>query len=268
LSRKAGRRTSGAVPPELFDRQLRAHRRDRAARTGPELFLFDRAFDECLDRLGDIPRTFGRALLLGCPSADWRSRLSGIVQTIDVADPGPLFAARAGGLRIEEDRHDFGSEQYDLCLAIGTLDSVNDLALALRLIGRSLKHDAPLIGAIAGGNSLPALRTALIEAGRHEGRIAARTHPRIEAASLAQLLASADFGMPVVDVDRLRLRYEGLDALVRDLRSMGATSVLGHRPPPMSKMELQLARHAFAAQGAGGRTEEIVEILHFLAWKQ
>jgi len=268
LSRKAGRRTSGAVPPDLFDRQLRARRRDRAARAGPELFLFDRAFDECVDRLGDIPRPFDRALLLGCPSAEWRSRLSAIAQTVDVADPGPVFAARAGGLRIEEDRHDFGSEQYDLCLAIGTLDSVNDLALALRLIGRSLKRDAPLIGAIAGGNSLPALRAALIEAGRHEGRMIARTHPRIDAASLAQLLASADFGMPVVDVDRVRLRYEGLDALVRDLRSMGATSVLEHRPPPMSKVELQLARRSFADLGTDGRTEEIVEILHFLAWKQ
>jgi NADH dehydrogenase [ubiquinone] 1 alpha subcomplex assembly factor 5 len=268
LSREAGRRTSGAVPPDLFDRQLRALRRDRAARNGPELFLFDRAFNECIDRLRDIPRSFDRALLLGCPSADWRSRLSAIAQTIDVADPGALFAAQAGGLLVEEDRHDFGADQYDLCFAIGTLDSVNELPLALGLIGRSLKRDAPLIGAIAGGNSLPVLRAALIDAGRHEGRVIARTHPRIDPATLAQLLTAADFSMPVVDVDRVRLRYAGLDALVRDLRCMGATSVLGHRPPPMAKVELQLARRAFAAQGTDGRTEEIVEILHFLAWKK
>jgi hypothetical protein len=140
------------------------------------------------------------------------------------------------------------------------------LPLALRLIGRSLRHDAPLIGAIAGGNSLPALRAALIEAGRHEGRIVARTHPRIDPGTLAQLLASADFSMPVVDVDRVRLRYADFDALVRDLRLMGATSVLGNRPPPVSKVELQLARRAFAARGTDGRTEEILEILHFLAW--
>jgi SAM-dependent methyltransferase len=268
LSREAGRRTSGAVPPDLFDRQLRALRRDRAARTGPELFLLDRAFDECLDRLRDLPRHFDRALLVGCPSAEWRSRLSAVVRTIDAVDPGPLFAAEADGLQIEEDRHDFGADQYDLCLAIGTLDSVNDLALALRLIGRALKRDAPLIGAIAGGNSLPALRAALIEAGRHEGRIVARTHPRIDPGTLAQLLASADLGMPVVDVDRVRLRYADFDALVRDLRLMGATSVLGHRSPPVSKVELQLIRQAFAAQGSDGRTEEIVEILHFLAWSK
>ena len=254
------------MPPELFDRHLRALRRDRAARIGAEPFLLDRAFDECLDRLRDIPRTFDHALLLGCPSTDWPSRLSAIASKVEVMDPGSLFAAQAGGAQVEEDRHDFGSGNFDLCVAIGTLDTVNDLPLALGLIGRALKPDAPFIGALAGGNSLPALRTALIQAGRYEGRIAARTHPRIEAASLAQLLGAAGFSMPVVDVDRVRLTYSDLDALVRDLRSMAATSVLAGRPPPMSKQEFKLTRSAFAARGERARTEETIEILHFLAW--
>lgn len=175
---------------------------------------------------------------------------------------------QAGGQQVEEDRHDFGIDQFDLCLAIGTLDSVNELPLALGLIGRALKPDAPLIGAIAGGNSLPALRGALIEAGRYEGRIVARTHPRIDPPTLAQLLTAANFKMPVIDVDRVRLRYADLDALVRDLRSMGATSVLAQRSPPMSKAELLLSRQAFEAHATDGKSEEILEILHFLAWKQ
>ena len=254
------------MPPDLFDRQLRALRRDRAARIGAELLLLDRAFEECIDRLLDIPRRFERVLLLGCPSPDWPARLSPISGTVHVYDPGARFAAEAGGQQVEEDRHDFGTDRYDLCIAIGTLDSVNDLPLALRLIDRSLKHDAPLIGAISGGDSLPALRAALIEAGRAEGRVVARTHPRIDPGTLAQLLNSAGFRMPVVDVDRVRLSYQHLDALVRDLRSMGSTSVLAQKSLPMSKSELRLARQAFAAQGRDGRTEENMEILHFLAW--
>src|SRR5205085_8706503 len=43
LSRGRAHRTSAAVP-QLFDMKLRALRRDRAARIGPELFLFERAF--------------------------------------------------------------------------------------------------------------------------------------------------------------------------------------------------------------------------------
>jgi NADH dehydrogenase [ubiquinone] 1 alpha subcomplex assembly factor 5 len=108
----------------------------------------------------------------------------------------------------------------------------------------------------------------MIEAGRAEGKVVARAHPRIEPASLGQLLTAAGFTMPVVDVDQLQLRYESLDALIRDLRAMAATSVLAERPPPLSKIAATQARNAFSALANGSRTEEIVEILHFLAWTQ
>ena len=253
---------------DLFDRRLRALRRDRAARLGPELFLLDRAFDDCLDRLRDIPRRFERGLLLGCPTPDWRDKAQLIASDIVVLDPGPLFASRSGGEQIEEDRHDFGNQQYDLCIAVGTLDTVNDLPLALQKIGQALKPDSPLIGAIAGGNSLPALRASLIEAGRAEGRVVARTHPRIDATSLSRLLQASGFAMPVVDIDRVAINYPSLEALVRDLRAMGATSVLEQRPPTFSKSEFHAASGEFQQMANNGRTKEIVEILHFLAWCQ
>ena len=253
---------------DLFDRRLRALRRDRAARIGPDLFLYDRAFDECLDRLGDIMRPFGRCLLIGCPSPDWPHRLRAIAREIEAVDPGSLFAAAAGGRQVEEDRFDFGEDRYDLAIAIGTLDTVNQLPLALKLINRALRPDSPFIGAMAGGNSLPALRSSLIEAGRAEGRVVARTHPRIEAATLAGLLSAAGYTMTVVDVDRVTLRYSGLDSLARDLRAMGANSMLADRPPTLTRREFEAAANAFARLGSGGRTEEQVEILHFLGWRQ
>lgn len=253
---------------DLFDRPLRALRRDRAARIGPDLFLFDRAFDECLDRLRDFARPFERALLIGCPSPTWQTKLREFSGDVDVRDPGHLFATRAGGVQIEEDRFDFGEAIYDLCLAIGTLDTVNDLPIALGLLHRALRPNSPLIGAIAGGNSLPALRASLIEAGRVEGRVVARTHPRIEAPTLAQLLSAAGFVMPVVDVDRLSLRYSSMTDLVRDLRRMGATSALAERARPLSRRAALQAGVEFERLGIDGRTEEQVEILHFLGWSK
>jgi hypothetical protein len=74
--------------------------------------------------------------------------------------------------------------------------------------------------------------------------------------------------MPVIDVDRIRLRYNDLNALIRDLRGMAATAVLAERPPHLSKVGAKQARNAFSAQAIDGRTEEIVEILHFIAWTQ
>ncbi|HEY0627711.1 MAG TPA: methyltransferase domain-containing protein [Sphingomicrobium sp.] len=268
LSRLGDRRTSALVTRDLFDRRLRALRRDRAARLGPEMFLFDRAFDDCLDRLRDIPKPFSRALLLGCPSPEWPARLGEVVDQIDAFDPGARFATAVAGRQVEEDRFDFGEEQFDLCVAVGTFDTVNDLPLALRLLHRSLKPGSPFIGAIAGGNSLPALRASLIEAGRVSGQVVARVHPRIDASSLAGLLTASGFTSPVVDVDRVRLRYRALDDLIRDLRAMGATMLLTDRPPPLRKVEAASARHAFAARQTDGRTEEQVEILHFLGWRE
>ena len=251
---------------DLFDRRLRALRRDRAARHDGDKFLLDRAFDDCLERIGDMARPFTSALLIGCPTPDWPRRLGNYASHVEVVDPGALFAAAGRGDRIEEDRHDFGVARFDLCLAIGTLDTVNDLPLALHNIRRALRPDAPLIGALAGGNSLPALRAALIEADRASGKAVARTHPRIEAPSLAGLLAAAGFAMPVVDIDRVALRYRTLFDLVRDLRAMATTGMLVDRPPPLTKLAVHRAAQAFATAGDGTRTEEAIELLHFIGW--
>ncbi len=251
---------------DLFNRRLRALRRDRAARQGTEMFLLDRALDECLDRISGISRRFETALLIGSPSPNWPRRLAQFVGRVEVVDPGACFASKANGRLVEEDRHNFGVARFDLCLAVGTFDTVNDLPLALRNLRRALRPDTPLIGALAGGNSLPALRAALIAADRGSGRAVARTHPRIEPASLAGLLNAAGFSMPVVDVDRVRLRYRDLDDLVRDLRAMASTGQLADHPPPLSKDGLDRARQAFAAAGDGQFTEEQVDLIHFIAW--
>ena len=181
-------------------------------------------------------------------------------------DPGPLFASMIEGQAAEEDRHDYGEGRYDLVMAVGTLDTVNELPLALQLLRRAMTADAPFIGAMAGGDSLPALRSAMIEADRASGGVASRTHPRIEPSSLAGLLAAAGFVMPIVDVDRVALRYPSLAALVRDLRAMGATNLLTDRSPGRGKIWARRAATAFAAQSSGGRTNERIDILHFLAW--
>ena len=252
--------------PDLFDRRLRGLRRDRAARAGPELFLHERAFAECLDRLGDVKRPFARALLIGVPAPAWVTRLKARAATVDSFDPGALFSAAAGGAHGEEDRHDFGTSRFDLVVTVGTLDTVNRLGPALAAIRRSLLPDSLFIGALAGGDSLPALRRAMLAADRLTGPAAARTHPRIEPSALGALLGAAGFVMPVVDVDRVTLRYESLAALVRDLRAMGASNMLAERAASRGRAWAAHAAAAFAAEAVDGRTEERIDLLHFLGW--
>ena len=245
--------------------RLRAMRRDRAARSGPELFLLERAFADCLDRIAMMDRRFTRALLIGCPDAGWPGRLEAIASEIDVRDPGPAFASAARGAPIVEDGWTAEAGSYDLVLAIGTLDTVNGLPLALRLVRHAMMADGLFIGAISGGETLPQLRAAMRAADAVTGMAAPHVHPRIEPSALSPLLTDAGFVRPVVDVDRVRASYRSLGHLIRDLRAMGATNVVSMQPPPLSRAQFTAAERAFAAAGED-RTAETFEILHFAAW--
>jgi NADH dehydrogenase [ubiquinone] 1 alpha subcomplex assembly factor 5 len=252
--------------PDLFDMGVRAQRRDRAARTGPELFLLERAFTDCLDRLALLQCRFGDGLLIGCPDPQWRERLGELVDRITTVDPGAMFAKASEGQRIIEDRWEPSPNSFDLVIAVGTLDTINDLPLALRLIRHGMRSDAFLIGAISGGDTLPQLRSALRAADARAGAAAPHVHPRIEPSALAPLLAAAGFSNPVVDVDRISVSYSSLNKLVRDLRAMAATNLLRQRPSFIGKQALAAATHAFAKAGDGARTVETFEILHFAGW--
>lgn len=255
------------MPAELFDLELRAARRDRAFRRGAELFLYERAFEDCLDRLAMIQRRFRSALLIGCPDPAWPERLRERVDEVEIVEPGALFASAAGVEPVVEESWSPNAASHDLCISVGTLDTVNDLPRVLLAIRASLRADGLLIGAMAGGETLPKLRAAMRAADDVQGAATPHLHPRIEPASLAGLLSAAAFANPVVDVDRVRVSYETFDRLVSDLRSMGVTNVLKARPRrPLGKAALSAARREFAGDDPGERTVEIFEILHFAAW--
>jgi hypothetical protein len=252
--------------PQLFDNHIRALRRDRAARVGPELFLYERAFEDCLERIAMTQRRFERALLIGCPERSWRDRVSPLARHVEVRDPGHLFAIRAHGAALVEDAWQPREAFYDLVLAIGTLDTVNELPLALRLTRHAMRGNALFIGTMSGGDTLPQLRSAMRAADAVSGIAAPHVHPRIEAAALAPLLGNAGFINSVVDVDRIAVSYCSLGRLITDLRAMGATNVLAVRPRFLGKQARSSAIEAFAVAGDGERTVETFELLHFAAW--
>ena len=234
---------------------LRALRRRRAARGGSDLFLFERAFDDCLERLALMNRRFGRALLIGSADVNWAERLKAVAAPVDCSPPH-LF----------ERAPDLPAQAYDLVLSIGALDSLNDLPLALRLIRFAMRPDSLFIGAISGGDTLPQLRAAMRAADSLSGGAAPRVHPRIEPSALSPLLGDAGFVRPVVDIDRVQVAYSSLHRLVADLRAMGTTNILTARGPAFTRAQRDAAARAFTAAGEDGRTIETFELVHFAAW--
>jgi SAM-dependent methyltransferase len=249
-------------PPEIFDRAARRRYRDRAAAgfAGHD-FLRAAMLDGIADRLDTVKRSFADILDLGCFDGGFVPPPGARVAR---ADPGFAFARAAGGVQADEDQLPFGDAGFDLVVAAGTLDGVNDLPGALTLIRRVLRPDGLFLGAFVGGNSLPALRHALRVA--EAERPVARLHPLVDVRSAGDLLLRAGFALPVADVETLTARYGDIGRLFADLRGAALANALAGRHP-LTRGAVARAAAAFAAQAdADGRVAERFDLVFLTGW--
>jgi SAM-dependent methyltransferase len=256
-----------AEMPDIFDRRLRALRRDRAAPTfGEHDFLYRHMLGELIDRLADVKRDLPEALVVGCPDGYGEIQLRARNKSVVCADPGFSNSRAVQGVQADEDALPFADASFDLILACGTLDSVNDLPGALILMNRILRPDGLLLAAFVGAGSLPVLKGALLAAeGERPGQ---HVHPQVDVRAAGDLLGRAGFAMPVADGETLTVRYSGMFPLMADLRGMGAGNVLTSRPPMLGRDVLARASgHFAAAADPDGKTPERFSIVYLSGWK-
>jgi SAM-dependent methyltransferase len=222
-----------SASPTIFDRSLLRARRARAAALGPETFLLDQVADDMVERLSTVLRQFDRAVDLGTPTDAVRRALS------ETGRVGSLIAAEPAAHRLDTDFVRVVADEEALPFAEGSLDLlvsglalqfVNDLPGTLLQIRRALKPDGLLLSALIGGDSLAELRDAFVGAESEiEGGISPRVAPFADVRELGALMQRAGFALPVVDTDRVTVRYDSAPALMRELRRMGATNILTER---------------------------------------
>ena len=259
--------------PTIFDRSLLRARQQRARALGVETFLIDRIAAELGERLAVVLRQFERAVDLGTPTDAVRRVLaeSGKVATVVAAVPS---SARrdASSLRVvaDEEALPFADGSLDLVVSALALQFVNDLPGTLIQIRRALKPDGLLLAALIGGDSLAELREAFAQAESEiEGGISPRVAPFADLRELGALLQRAGFALPVVDSDRLTVRYRSVIDLMRDLRRMGATNVLSERRRiPLRRATLQRLADIYAQRfaDADGRLRATFEIAWLSGW--
>lgn len=253
--------------PDIFDRSRRAQGRDRMiARFADHDFLYRAMLEELLDRLADVQRDLPEALMIGCPDGSAKAALEAMGKRVACIDPGFLAARGANGVQADEDALPFADDSFDLIIACGTLDSVNDLPGALILIRRILRPDGLMLAAFTGAGSLPRLKAALL-AGEGD-RPGQHIHPQIDVRAAGDLLSRAGFAMPVADGETLVVRYGDMLRLMHDLRGMGAGNRLAEQPPLLNRETLARAGAHFAqAADADGRTAEQMAIVYLSGWK-
>jgi NADH dehydrogenase [ubiquinone] 1 alpha subcomplex assembly factor 5 len=251
---RSGAKAAEMTESEIFSRTARRQRRNRAARSSPgDQWLIDRMADEVLSRFDAINRPIARALVIGggLGRGAQTLKLRGIATLI--SDLAPVGAAAAVSLICEEDRLAVADRSVDLVMAVGTLDTVNDLPGALVLIRRALKPDGLFLGAFCGAGSL-ALLKRIARGQQSAPSTAARFHPQIDVRSAGDLLARAGFQLPVADGETVEVRYRNFETVVRDIRANGISNALAIRPP-MSRSLFNAIRNGYNDALADGALE-------------
>lgn len=258
--------------PTIFDRKLLRARRNRARAAGPATFLLDHVTEELGERLAVVLRQFERAVDLGTATDALRCVMaaSGKVSTLVGASPSAMVEISSLAVAADEEALPFADASLDLVVSALALQFVNDLPGTLIQIRRALRPDGLLLAAMVGGDSLSELRGAFAEAESEiEGGISPRVSPFADIRDLGALLQRAGFALPVVDSDRLTVRYDNPLALMRDLRAMGATNILTERRrTPLRRATLQRMLEIYARRfaDADGRLRATFEIVWLTGW--
>ncbi|HZK98793.1 MAG TPA: methyltransferase domain-containing protein [Caulobacteraceae bacterium] len=266
------------APGQIFDRLLHRRRLDRAAGSaGAADFLRRRAAEDLAERLALVNRRFPIALEIGARHGAF-GRVLALGEAIDKVDllvqsdlSAAMLSGRSGArVAADEVRLPFAPGSLDLVVSCLALHWVGDLVGALIQLRRALKPDGLLLVAFLGGSTLIELRRSLLE-GEAEltGGAGPRVSPFADAFDAAGLLQRAGFALPVVDIDKVVVRYDHPLQLIADLRAMGETNVLVDRPgKPLTRRSLGRAWEVYADRFSGpdGRISATFEILTLTGW--
>ncbi len=253
--------------PALFDQQSLVRNLLKAQQHGHlPAFWEEIVCDELADRLRLIKRSFARVGIISFAARQLESAICPSLATgasvtrLPVLAPGQLF--------LEDPQLD--PESFDCLLVASTLEWVNDLPGTLARLRMALKPDGVLLAAMLGGETLHELRHAWLQA---ESALSSGASPRVapfvDVRDAGGLLQRAGLALPVVDTDRLTVRYASALALMRELKSAGLANALvdrrrGFTPPAL--MAAASAAYEAANADADGRVRATFQMLYLTGW--
>ena len=239
--------------PQIFDNRRRMAFRERAMARGlNQSFLLQHMAEELAERLADVSRSFENVLLCGPISAFADQIL------------GPRNPSITVNIMLDEEAIPYSQGSFDLVLSAGALDSVNDLPGALVQIRRVLKPDGLFLGTLFGAGSLPVLKAAMLTA--DGAQVRPHIHPQIDLRAISDLVTRTGFALPVIDVDKLSVRYSGWRQLVNDLRDAGVSNALSGPRHYVRSLPNALDRAWQGQADIQGRATEMFHFLQLSGW--
>lgn len=273
--------TDSSTPerPLLIDDSALRQNRDRAAPHFDDYSFLKQAVSErIMDRIDTIKRDLPLVLDVGCHTGALIEMLlaSPKIGAVKAFDPSPKMAALAHqrtGAEVavsDFDQVPFEGVQFDAIFSAFALHWSNDLPGCLIQLRQRLKPDGVLVVALAGGETLNALRNSLATAESEvSGGMSPRVLPMGDIRDMGGLIGRAGLTMPVADSDTITVTYPNLFKLMADLRGMGESNAMtGRVNRATSKTVFMRASELYQSQYGGddGRISVSFEIVTLTGW--
>lgn len=122
----------------------------------------------------------------------------------------------------EEEQLPFPDDTFDLVLSSIAMHWVNDLPGLLSEVKRILKPDGCFMFAMIGGASFTELRSSLVLAELEQsGGVSPHVGPFVDFADVGNLISSAGFMLPTIDIDTIHISYPNALVLMEHIQRMG-----------------------------------------------
>jgi malonyl-CoA O-methyltransferase len=269
---------SGPDPRELFqlDRRAVARAFDRASASyDAAAALQERVRNELLARLDELEVVPTAVLDLGAGTGHAARALKrrypqSLVAAVDIA-PGMLERARAQSRwlrRFERVRADayalpFRDGAFGLVFSSLMLQWCDELDLVFGEIARVLAPGGLLLFSTFGPGTLTELREAWAQSDAPGNHVNHFFDPH----ALGSALMQAGFAEPVLDVDRIVMRYPDTLTLMRELKAIGAHNVTQGRARGLTgRRRLAAVARAYETQRRDGSLPATWEVIHASAW--
>jgi malonyl-CoA O-methyltransferase len=237
--------------------------------------LQQRVRNELIDRLAEIRIAPQTVLDLGAGTGHASRALKrayprALVVAADIA-PGMLARARAQSRwlrRFERVRADayslpFRDGSFDVIYSSLMLQWCDDLDTAFGEIARVLKPGGLLLFSTFGPGTLAELREAWAASGAAGNHVNHFFDPQ----ALGTALMHAGFAEPVLDVDRIVMRYPDVRSLMHELKAIGAHNVTAGRPRGLTgRQRLAAMTQAYESLRRDGGLPATYEVINAICW--
>lgn len=197
---------------------------------GKQAFLLLHLNQILAEKFATFALNFNRILLVGSISPEFYSLLKARCEgEIFVCDISPNLLDHVPDSKRIENLSEIPAikdKEFDLIYSYLDLHHINNVPGYLIKCYELLAKKGIFMASFFGGNNLPELRAATMQADMQFGGVTNRVFPFIEIKTAGMLLQKAGFSLVTADSDNVTVMYPEIKHLYQDLKDIAETNIL------------------------------------------